>query len=72
VALTIPTFRDRLARHGLTVRSFARLTGMHETTVSGWGTARGPVPRWALRLLDAWDAAPGVLVAARGETEAAE
>jgi hypothetical protein len=60
-------FRAELRSLGLTCRSFAKLTGKHEETVTGWGTVRHgnlqAVPLWAWRLVEAWKAAPHALAA---------
>lgn len=62
-------FRSKLQSLGLSARAFARLTGVHEETVTGWGKPRSGrgvqhVPRWAWLLLDAWEASPEALARA--------
>lgn len=62
-------FRPTLRALGLSAREFARLTGIHEETVYGWGTTRSgklqEVPLWAWRLLAAWSEEPKALQGAQ-------
>lgn len=52
--MTPATFSATLGDLHLTQARFARLTGVHVTTVSRWATGGLAVPLWAERLLDAW------------------
>lgn len=58
-------FRSERKALGITAAGFARLSGTHEETVTGWGTQRGgklqQVPAWAWVLIDLCAAFPGVL-----------
>lgn len=64
--MTPNDFTAALDDFGLSQKAFARLTGMHTTTVSRWATGVLPVPLWAERLMDAWGRCPEALAAARG------
>lgn len=67
--MTVKNFRSELRTLGLSCRGFAHLTGMHEETVTGWGTIRNgrpqEVPLWAWRLVAAWETAPQALADAK-------
>lgn len=58
--MTPTELRSRLRALGLTAEGFARLTGVHPTTVRNWGKPRSQrdvqeVPAWVPLLLDAWE-----------------
>lgn len=67
--MTAPNFRAELQTLGLSARGFARLVGIHEETVYGWGTTRNgrpqEAPLWAWRLVAAWRVAPQALETAQ-------
>lgn len=52
--MTPAAFAAALDALDLSQTQFARLTGVHVTTVSRWARGVLPVPLWAERLLDAW------------------
>lgn len=52
--MTPAAFSAALDALNLSQVRFARLTGVHVTTVSRWATGELAVPLWAERLLDAW------------------
>ncbi len=52
--MTPTAFAAALSDLDLSQARFARLTGVHVTTVSRWATGELAVPIWAERLLDAW------------------
>lgn len=58
-------FRAERKALGISAAGFARIAGVHEETVTGWGTVRGGkmqhVPAWAWLLLDTWGRFPVAL-----------
>lgn len=50
--MTPTDFTTALASLGLSQKAFARITGMHTTTVSRWATGGLPIPGWAPSWLD--------------------
>lgn len=64
--MTPTDFTAALASLGLSQKAFARLTGLHTTTVSRWATGGLPISGWAKALLDAWASCPEALERARG------
>lgn len=64
--MTPNDFTAALDDLGLSQKAFARLTGMHTTTVSRWATGVHPTPHMVMLLLDAWERCPEALEAARG------
>jgi hypothetical protein len=68
--VTPAEFHARRKSLGLTAEAFGRLTGVHVSTVLGWGKPRSgrdvqPVPRWVPLLLDAWEAHPELVPGGR-------
>lgn len=71
------TLRARLRHHGLSNRELSALTGISVSTISRYlaGPERADrlePPLTLLQLLDAWDACPEALAAARGGRDKGE
>lgn len=50
--LTAEAFNERLRAEGLTVKGFARLTGINQRTAYGWSNGEHTAPQWAMVVLD--------------------
>jgi len=55
-----PETTFRLKKLDLSVRKFARMVGMHNSTVQEWGTKREE-PAWVDIRISAWEASPKAL-----------
>ena len=65
--MTPTDFAAALDYLGLRQAAFARIAGVHTTTVSRWATGASSVPVWAALLLDAWKRCPDALAEASGQ-----